>query len=209
MTNVGILGVAVGKDRKVIPFTGKYKKPPGYKQEELRKATTIGLVFMMFMMMAFNFSMFEAKLFQKDESASVLRGIASVPKAFEPQWKKNLSEINDKMISESARKPTAVENLNFGVLEGKYTLKVLDGHVIQIDFAKLENREPHLLQDRSRFVSEYASAFMVGFRFIDRLATIKDAEGTKETFRVRSDKGESIFEFHLDPQDRFVSLSVK
>jgi hypothetical protein len=200
----------MAKDRKVIPFTGKYKRMPNAKNQEMRATAAVSIIFMMFLVMSFNFSMFEAKYFgQPKGSSEVLRGIASVPKAFEPQWKKNLSQVNKNMILETSRRPTAIENLNFGILEGKYSLKIEDGRVRNIEFSRAENVFPKALKNRGEFISDFASAFVVGFRSANRVGSEVEPTGVREIYKVMSEKGESIFEFHLDEQQRLVSLNIK
>jgi hypothetical protein len=191
-------------NRKVIPFTGKYKKQPRLSLEDQKRGTMATVGFVLFLMIGFNFAMFETR-FGQDEG----RGIASVPTNYEPQWKESLSKMNKYTISKTAKKPTSIESLNFGPLAGQYGMRLANGRITQIHFLKNENGEPQTLGDRSQFIKDYSSAFVSGFMTVDKVRFEKDADGFKETYRVFSHTGESFFEFHFDDQKRFVSLSIK
>lgn len=201
----------MAKDRKVLPFTGKFKKQsPRLSENDRRAAATATIGFVLFLMVGFNFSLFEAKgLRQDDVSSGVRRGIASVPVAYEPQWRKNLAQINSKIIAESSLRPSTIDKLNFGLLAGEYSMKIDRGHITKIEFAKAENTAPRLLGDRKEFLSEYAQAFVPGFKSVRKLASEQADKGFVENYEVISSKGSSTFKFHLDFDERFLSLDVK
>lgn len=193
----------MSNSNNVIPFPGKPKKPKRLSPEEQRRATTATIGFILFLMLGFNFSMFEIR----KENAQ--RGIASVPAEYGPLWKENLSHMNKSKIARSAKKPSTVESLNFGPLAGQYAMRLEKGFITSIELAKSDNPMPQTVSDRSALISEYATAFMPDFLSADQLKFERENDGYKETFRVFRKGGESMFEFHLDGQKRFVSLRIK
>lgn len=201
----------MAKDRKVIPFTGKYKKAlTRTTPNDLRAAATGTLGFILLLMIGLNFSLFETKTFDQDSlNKNVRRGIASVPKVFEPQWKRNISGEAESIHLKPARKPSPLDNLNFGLLEGKYSVHIEKGHVVNINFSESTDVNPTPLSDRAQFIKEYSPVFISEFQSAAKIGSEQVGNGYKETYRVKSKKGESIFEFHLDQNNRLMSLSVK
>ena len=196
-------------DRKVIPLKTKYKKHLiSTTPNDVRAAATATLGFILFIMVGLNFSFFHADP-GVDKSVGG-RSIASVPPVIETEWRHNIEKLNAKEISaETAKKPSSIDSLTFGLLEGKYSMKVDGGRVTQIEFSHHEAHQPQALQDRLQFIQKYADAFVPGFKLAQKSGIEKVEGGFKETYRVESSWGETKFDFHLDEQKRLILLEVK
>lgn len=197
-------------DRKVIPLKTKYKKHLiSTTPNDVRAAATATLGFILFMMVGLNFSFFQAEP-NVDKSAGG-RSLASVPPVIETEWRHNIEKINDKeAVAEIAKKPTSIESLNFGLLEGKYSIKVEGGRVTQIEFAHRDaTYQPQAVQDRIQFIHKFADAFVPGFKLAQKSGVEKEDGGFKESYWVESSWGRTKFDFHLDEQKRLISLEVK
>lgn len=198
-------------DRKVIPLNAKFKKQSvKTTPNDLRAAATATIAFMLFLMVGFNFSMFQVdREEQIAKASSRARGIASVPKNIEPAWQKNLAQMNPSMISHSARKPTALEALSFGSLEGKYAMRIDGGRITQIELSDMDRAQPKVLSDRISFIQKNALALAPGFKAAEKVRVEASDIGTKEIYKVQTASGFKTFEFQIDGQDRFISLDIK
>lgn len=195
-------------DRKVIPLKTKYKKNLlATTPNDVRAAATATLGFILFIMVGLNSSFFSS---QEPQESSGARGIASVPQTVETEWRTQLKKLDaKKIVAEKAVKPTTMDSLSFGLLEGKYSMKVQGGRVTQIDFGQAESQQPKVLQDRIQFIHQFADVFVPGFKLAQKAGVEKENTGFKETYRVESEWGESWFDFHLDEHKRLISLEIK
>lgn len=194
-------------DKKVVRLNTKFKNNSFLASTmDVKTAATSTIALILFIMAGVNFSLFQdVKIDAHNEQ--VKRGIASVPKVMVPQWRKNLGQINSAMIAEVAKKPSAVENLGFGDLEGRYSLDVQDGIVKQIQFS--QQGEPKRLEDHTDFLFRHASAFGEGVSEVERVSIRAVKNGRFETYRLVSESGESFVELHLDSKGRLLSAEVK
>jgi hypothetical protein len=198
-------------ERKVIPLNAKYKKQLlTTTPNDLRAAATGTIAFLLFLMVGFNYNMFEVKRTEQVAmNQKMERGIASVPKLMDPQWQRSLSHMNKDMIAQAGHKPTALESLNFGILEGKYAMRLEGGRLMQIELSDIDKDQPKVLSDRMSFIQEYAKALAPGFKSVEKMRIEASAVGTKETYKVDTAQGTRYFEFQLDGQKRFISLDIK
>ncbi|MBY0316764.1 MAG: hypothetical protein K2Q26_14680 [Bdellovibrionales bacterium] len=194
-------------DRKVIPLKTKYKKSlVSTTPNDVRAAATATLAFTLFLMVGLNSSLFSGS----KEPQTNLRGIASVSKGVETEWRENIEKLNSKeMVVESAKRPSPMDSLSFGLLEGKYSMKVQGGRITQIEFDRNEKHQPKTLQDRIQFIHKFADVFVPGFKVAQKAGIEKVDTGFRETYRVDSAWGETWFDFQLDDQKRLISLEVK
>jgi len=189
-------------DRKVIPLNAKFKKQMT-TPNDLRAAATGTIALFMFIMIGFNFSMFQART-----DADTSRSIASVTQGLEPQWQDSLAHLNRHMLTQAGHRPTAVEALSFGPLEGQYSVDIQDGAVQKIRFAN-QTSEPKVLDDRLNFIRNYAGALAPGFKAAEKIRVEASDDGFKETYKVDTDGGAKVFEFQIDKHNRLVSLDIK
>lgn len=196
-------------DRKVIPLNTKFKKQLVMTTpNDLRAAATGTIALLMFIMVGFNFSMFQVKPAEQAKyDQNVSRGIASVPKLIEPQWERSLANLSRGMIAQSGKKPTAIESLNFGYLEGRYSMNVEGGRIMQIKLS--DDGAPRAMMDRLAFIQKYSGALAPGFKAAEKVRIEASQVGFKELYKVETAKGSKMFEFQIDDQDRLVSLDIK
>lgn len=201
----------MGDERKVIPLNAKFKKQMvRTTPNDLRAAAAGTIALILFLMVGFNFSFFDSKRDQQAQiSSRVQRSIASVPSVVEPQWQRSLTQLKKEMVTQTAPKPSAIDSLNFGLLEGKYSMQLRGGRITQISLAPLHNVEPKSLGDRLRFIQQYAVAFAPDFKSAEKMRIEKSDEGVKEVYKVVTSRGAQTFEFMIDDQDRLLSLDVK
>ncbi len=198
----------MSNDRKVIPLKTKYKKHlVSTTPNDVRAAGVATLGLIIFMMVGLNSSLFSNSSDSKDNNS---RGIASVPAAIETEWRSNIQKLNTAEInSEAGKKPSRLDSLSFGLLEGKYSMKVEGGRVTQIEFDRGDQHQPQSLKDRIQFIHKFADVFVPGFKLAQKAGIEKTEDGYRETYRVDSAWGETWFDFHLDEQKRLISLDVK
>ena len=111
-----------------------------------------------------------------------------------------------KVLAIIGRPSNKVEDLCFGMLEGRYAFRTSAGQVLQL---RLKNQEdsPVSIQNPMQFLEKYSEAFQ-----IDKPSLISSARkgmGRVETFRARSSHGQGhdvILQMIFDDQSRLLRL---
>lgn len=141
------------------------------------------------------------------------RGIASVTNENDLIWQKKLAQrladAAPRRIASIGQPPTALENLQFGLLQN-YSLRLEDGKISRIEFVRIsEEIEPKYIDDRVKFIEENRELFPHEFSQIVPGKVSRTDQEIVETYTlVESGQVKSELAFHLDRYGRFHSLSV-
>lgn len=200
--------------RNVIPFRKPFKKQMGRigrtTPNDLRAAATGTLAFILLLMVGFNFQIFEgSNEAQASRSQNMQRGLASVPKVLEPQWKKSLSELGSKEIVGQGSRPSAVDNLTYGYLKGNYSFTVEKGVVKNIQFSNSTEAQPQVVNNRQKFINDYASAIVPNLEGIMSSKREMTNGGFKEIFNIKTSTSTKTVEFQLDKDNGLLGITVQ
>lgn len=149
----------------------------------------------------------------KDHSLSVQgnRQVAS----FEPavfardvKWEHELAKrlnSDTTFAANLAERPTVRDELIFGYLEGKYGMKMAQGHIQSLEFIDAQaGEQPMAISDKAQFLKKYSEAF--GGNFVE----VSPSQGTNaEQVYNLIDSGKTIVgqaHFGLDDQGRVQSI---
>lgn len=200
----------MNKERKVIPFRKPFKKNlVRTTPNDLRAAATGTLAFILLLMVGFNFQMFDGTSdAQAKRDQSVQRGLASVPKVLEPQWKKSLSELGKKEIMIKGNRPSAIDNLTYGYLKGNYSFTVEKGAVKNIQFSS-NDAQPQVLASRQKFINDYAQAFAPNFESIISSKRESKENGFREIYNIKTATETKTVVFQLDRNDALIGVTVQ
>lgn len=197
-------------DRKVIPFKKQFKKQMvKTTPNDLRAAATGTLAFILLLMVGVNFQLFEtdnnqqAQRLQKTE-----RGLASVPKVLNPQWKKNsLSDDSQEPIVDGQR-PSPIDKLTYGYLKGNYSFTVENGIVRNIHFLNSKNSNPQVVQNRQLFIEEHGRAFVPDLKSIGSSQVEATSDGYKESFVVKTASATQIIDIYMSKNNELLKITV-
>lgn len=197
--------------RKVIPFTKPFKKTlVRTTPNDMRAAATGTIAFILLLMVGLNFQIFEGSAeTQANRQQRMNRGLASVPKVLEPQWKKSLSELGSKEIVSQGSRPSAIDNLTYGYLKGNYSFTVEKGVVKHIQFSNVTEAQPQVVSSTQKFLSDYSSAIVPNLESIlSSKREVSDA-GIKEIYNIKSEGATKIVEFQLDKNNGLLGITVQ
>ncbi len=196
------------QDRKVIPLKPKVKpKSRELLMSDLKSTAAGTMAFILLLVVSFNFSIFESTV-EVEKQKKLQRGLASLSKTSEVDWKKNIESLNKEMIAQTAKRPTAADSLTFGHLAGKYSIVSDNGRVTQIKLNQATS-EATLVRDRFEFIESYADAFAPGLSSIRKMSVQKNSQGRKEVYQVQTASGESTFKFQITNENQLLSLVVE
>lgn len=198
-------------ERKVIPFKKPFKKQMvRTTPNDMRAAATGTLAFILLLMVGFNFRVFEgSNEAQANRAQNMQRGLASVPKVLEPQWKKSLSELGDKEIVSQGNRPSAVDNLTYGYLKGNYSFTVEKGIVKNIQFANASESQPQVVSNRNKFINDYASAIVPDMKSIVSSKREAIDGGYREIYNIQTATATKTVEFKMDKNNGLLGITVQ
>ena len=113
----------------------------------------------------------------------------------------------------SAAKPSSIETLAFGQLEGKYAVRLENGKLAELEFSDVTSQgdRPKHIDDRGVFL-RFSPGFACQWLTISRSAsTPRSANGTTtEVYQLVNEVSRPVanVEFHLDAAGRMLSMRV-
>ena len=140
------------------------------------------------------------------------RQIASMPLGTTNSEDKMTKELSMKTLDGKARwgqNPSRVEQLTFGLLEGKYSVNLKDGKLNGFELSDLTS-QPKLVKDLENFISENKEILPVHFDSIAQVQTTKSEIDFIQRFALMSAASRRMaeVEFHLDNLGRIISMRV-
>lgn len=150
------------------------------------------------------------------EPVQASRGIASVPTGTSDAEDNLVKTLAQRELSSQAlgRKPSSLESLAFGTLEGKYAIRLEHGKLAELEFSQaqdsLETDRPKMIQNRGEFIEAHRDLMPVMYDksvWTDR----KEANGaTIETYKLVNEVSRPVgtIEFKLDSAGRMLSMKA-
>lgn len=146
------------------------------------------------------------------------RGIASVQDsagismAWQYDLAKKLSRETRRDLASLGSRPNEMDQLRFGVLEGKYALHFDQGSLALIEFSEKESGErPKYIEDKEAFLKNYKNLFKVAFKDVKRTATdTSNSETKQDTFELLDEYNKVMAKasFVSDQYGRVLSMKM-
>ena len=140
------------------------------------------------------------------------RQIASMPLGTTNSEDKMTKELSMKALDGKARwgqNPSRVEQLTFGLLEGKYSVNLKDGKLNGFELSDLTS-QPKLVKDLESFISDNKEILPVHFASIAPVQNTKSEIDFIQRFALMSAASRRMaeVEFHLDNLGRIISMRI-
>ncbi len=148
------------------------------------------------------------------EEVKQTRGIASVSTG--------TSESEDSLVRTLAkhdldsqamgRKPSSIEELAFGQLEGKYAVRLANGKLAELEFSDVTSQgdRPKHIDDRGNFLDSHRDLMPVSFDKSIKIDSVAQGDATLETYQLIDGVSRPVanVEFKLDAAGRMLSMRV-
>ena len=140
------------------------------------------------------------------------RQVASVPLGTTNSEDNMTKELSLKPLDDKARwgqNPSRVEQLTFGLLEGKYSVRLKDGKLNGFELTDL-TAQPKMVQNLEKFISENKEILPVNFESIAQAKSTKSESENIQKFTLLSSASRRLaeVEFHLDNLGRLLSMKI-
>lgn len=149
------------------------------------------------------------------ESAQQGRAIASVSTGTSQAEDRLVKRLSESALSETAlvgRRPSSLDNLTLGLLEGKYAVRLHEGKVREIEFADANpgaDRPKHI-SDREAFLQSNAEILPYEFEKPVKVEVTQEGTTTAETYHLVNGLSMPVakVQFRLDAAGRLLSMRV-
>lgn len=127
---------------------------------------------------------------------------------WERQMTSQLIESGSRAPASVGTKPSVEDQLQFGLLEGKYAVKIRNGKLENIRFVSL-SEQPKYLVDRADFIDKYRGLIAPEFEEARLKDHTSSGRKTQETYTlVAGNRKVAEVSFELDLQDRLLNFAV-
>lgn len=159
----------------------------------------------------------ESKMMAQNSHGVQSRSLASVGTVarslrdanFEKSLASKLSKMSSRDIASVGRVPTFEDRLRFEYLEGKYSVRMHDGKLKEIEFASSPD-SPKYLNDRAGFIKSYKGLMPVSFDSAKSVSREVMPQKIYETYQlVQNDSIAGEVQFELDLYGRLISMKVE
>lgn len=145
------------------------------------------------------------------------RGIASVPTGTSDAEDHLVRTLSQKELSADSlgRKPSSLESLAFGTLEGKYAVRLENGKLSELEFSdpasqELEGDRPKHIQNRAEFLETNRELMPVAFDKPVWIERAPSQDSVTEIYQLVNEVSRPVatVEFKLDNAGRMLSMKV-
>lgn len=145
------------------------------------------------------------------------RGIASVPTGTTDAEDSLVKVLSKKELGAHSlgRRPSSLDSLVFGTLEGKYAIRLDHGKLQELEFsatvgADSESDRPKHIQNRAEFINQNHELMPVAFDKAVWIDRAQSGETTTEIYQLVNDVSRPVatVEFKLDQAGRMLSMKV-
>lgn len=126
---------------------------------------------------------------------------------------RQLAGKSDVVLSKVGKKPSQMEQFQFGVLSGKYNVTRNAGGISQLDIQPELHNKSHLkrIEDRAEFLKEYRSLWFIPFQHVEKLITVKVGNKNSEVFVLKNANQQSVGKATIlsDANGGMISLNLR
>jgi hypothetical protein len=126
-------------------------------------------------------------------------------------WKKAVLAA-DRSIASIANKPTDLDQLRFGVLEGKYFIKLEAGKITELEFQESTGapERPKYIEDKAGFLKTYGPLLAVDYESAQRTRRVVESGNIIEEYTLLGPKSSAVakVEFKSDENGRLLSMKL-
>lgn len=183
--------------------------------EHAKIAVSTSLLSIVILVTLANNSMLGGKVEASSVNSSS-RGIASVQTGTSAEEDSLVQRLSQKELTASAalgRKPSDLEKLTLGFLEGKYAVQLENGKLSHLQFslaAATPDQSPKHVEDLAAFIESNRGLLPVSFAKTVKVESKKDGEQRQETFQLVNKLSMPVakVQFMMDASGRLLSMHV-
>ena len=202
------------KEAKILPFPAQRKTSERIQQiaNQRRKVVLSGALVSILLIAVFTHDYLQRRTLSIQDG----RQLASIGRTEEPyrdvEWEKKIAEkIADEKDFVYGDKATDLEQLRFGVLEGKYALRLNGDRLEDIEFVSSSREVPKFINDRHSFLMDHKDLFSLNYTHVKLLQSKLGDSTQEELYSLFDDHNVQVGKvaFHFDDEGRMLRLIVE
>ena len=111
----------------------------------------------------------------------------------EQKFLKNLTEDNTVTLSQLGKRPSKIEQFQFGVLSGNYSVIHNRGGISQLTAqSEVGSNELKRIKDRAEFLTDYRSFWFIPFQNVEKIVDVQVNDKNSEVFVLKNAENQSV-----------------
>ena len=198
----------MSKDNLIL-FPKKSNSIVSMTENEVKWMISGSLMLILALSLGLNSAIFNQT--EAEQGVQNSRAIASIDPVFKVSWEKKALEVlentDEREIASMGKEPSAIDQLAFGALAGKYAIRMEAGRLSEIHISSSD--QPKYLGDREKFILKHLSLFGYNTAHVERSYKNAQLDGQIEEYSITSHQDQSQVEFRLDKEGRLISMKVQ
>lgn len=204
----------------LILFPNKSTSNISMSENEAKWMIAGSLLLVLTMAIGVNASLFssspqQAPMMAEASASQGSRVIASINPIFRVSWEKKafevLKETKARDLATVGKKPSVFDNFAFATLDGHYTIRKVEGKILEVQFAEAPESLPKALKKRHRFLMENLKLFSDQATAVEQVQSLENDERFVEKYVMKSQAGQDLgqIEILLDKDHNLLSMIVR
>ena len=111
----------------------------------------------------------------------------------EQKFLKNLTEDNSVTLSQLGKRPSKIEQFQFGVLSGNYSVIRSKGGISQLRAqSEVNTNELKRIENRAEFLTDYRSFWFIPFQSVEKIIDVQVSDKNSEVFVLKNAENQSV-----------------
>ncbi len=138
-------------------------------------------------------------------ASALPRGLVS----WENKAFKSLEAASERDLASVGQKPTKLDNLVFGDLEGKYLIRKINGEIFEIRYFEAGGENPQTIESREKFLKSNLTLFSSHAQSIRQIHHEDNSEVIVERYELMDQKGQGlvVIQFLLDQNQNLLAMT--
>lgn len=149
------------------------------------------------------------------ESQFGSRSIASINPIFKVSWEKRafkvLDKVSERELANVGQDPSPFDDFAFGQLGGRYSIRKIDGKIMEIRLAETSDQQPKHLLKPIDFLRQHIHLFSKNANQVKAIHVHANGARVIERYELQDKKGQglAIVQVFLDNNQGLLSMTVQ
>ena len=111
----------------------------------------------------------------------------------EQKFLKNLTEDDNVALSQLGKRPSKIEQFQFGVLSGNYSVMRSKGGISKLTVqSEVHTNELKKIEDKEEFLTDYRSFWFIPFQKVEKIIDVQVNDKNSEVFVLKNAENQSV-----------------
>ena len=183
-----------------------------YQEYGKKEISAVSFLMTLLFVVPFVNAYFQPSFYQNGDKQRNLASTNALLQMDHQQILRDIAGRNDAILSMVGKKPSQMEQFQFGVLSGRYNVTRSQGGISKLDIQHgLERRSLKKIEDKVAFLREYRSLWFIPFQYVERVIEVKIGDKNSEVFVLKNADKQSVGKATIlsDKNGGMISLNLR